>query len=150
MSQTPRRIHTERSIKKPDPAASAPRPAAQEPAASGGYTEEPPRAEHAAPPRHAAPRSAPRSPEPSRRRKKKKRTLLWLPLAVTLVLIGVVAGGVIYAVSLVDRVEESLRPEEDAPSIQQEIQTAEEYKGDVVNILVCGIEIGRASCRERV
>ena len=36
--------------------------------------------------------------------------------------------------------EENLRPEEDAPSITEEIQTLEEYKGDVVNILVCGID----------
>lgn len=71
---------------------------------------------------------------------KEKRTPLWLPLAITLVLIGVVAGGVIYAARFVGHVEESIRPEEDAPSIQQEIQTAEEYKGDVVNILVCGID----------
>ena len=36
--------------------------------------------------------------------------------------------------------EDNLKPEEDAPSITQEIQTLEEYKGDVVNILVCGID----------
>lgn len=143
MSQTPRRIHTEHSIKKPDPAAPAARSAEQESAAPGGYAEQSPRGEHAAPSRHAAARSntrnAPRADAP-RRRKKKKRTPLWLPLAITLVLIGVVAGGVIYAARFVGHVEESIRPEEDAPSIQQEIQTAEEYKGDVVNILVCGID----------
>ena len=44
------------------------------------------------------------------------------------------------AVGMVGRVEENLRPEEDAPSITEEIQTLEEYKGDVVNILVCGID----------
>ena len=143
MSQTPRRIHTEHSIKKPDPAAPAARPAEQESAAPGGYAEQSPRGEHAAPSRHAAARSntrnAPRADAP-RRRKKKKRTPLWLPLAITLVLIGVVAGGVIYAARFVGHVEESIRPEEDAPSIQQEIQTAEEDKGDVVHILVCGID----------
>ena len=40
----------------------------------------------------------------------------------------------------VNKVEDSIRPAESAPSIVQEIQTAEEYKGDVVNILVCGID----------
>ena len=58
------------------------------------------------------------------------------PLAV----LAVISGVVVYAVGMVGRVEENLRPEEDAPSITEEIQTLEEYKGDVVNILVCGID----------
>ena len=33
-----------------------------------------------------------------------------------------------------------LKPEENAASLVEEIQTLEEYKGDVVNILVCGID----------
>ena len=41
---------------------------------------------------------------------------------------------------MVNKVEENLRPESNAESITEEIQTLEEYKGDVVNILVCGID----------
>ena len=133
MSQTPRHINTGRSLGRPDQKASA------QPAAS-----------------HAAPRSSaqgagngaqpPRRPsgntpsEPPRRRKKKKKTPMWLPLAVVLAVIAVVSGVVVYGVSLINRVEDSIRPDDSAPSIVEEIQTAEEYKGDVVNILVCGID----------
>ena len=133
MSQTPRHINTGRSLGRPDQKASA------QPAAS-----------------HAAPRSSaqgagngaqpPRRPsgntpsEPPRRRKKKKKTPMWLPLAVVLAVIAVVSGVVVYGVSLINRVEDSIRPDDSAPSIVEEIQTAEEYKGDVVNILLCGID----------
>ena len=59
---------------------------------------------------------------------------------MTLAVLAVISGVVVYAAGMVSRVEENLRPEEDAPSITEEIQTLEEYKGDVVNILVCGID----------
>ena len=55
-------------------------------------------------------------------------------------MVALLSGVVVYAASMVTKVEENLKPEEDAPSITQEIQTLEEYKGDVVNILVCGID----------
>ena len=87
------------------------------------------------PPKHAAPQGS-----GGRRRKKKKKTPLWLPLAVTLAVVALLSGVVVYAASMVTKVEDNLKPEEDAPSITQEIQTLEEYKGDVVNILVCGID----------
>ena len=92
---------------------------------------------------HAAPS------EPPRRRskaKKRKKTPMWLPLAVTLAVVAVISGVVIYAASMVNKVEENIKPEENAASLVEEIQTLEEYKGDVVNILVCGIdyEEGRA------
>ena len=92
------------------------------------------------PPRHAAPADAPR------RRKKKKKTPVWLPMAVTLAVLAVISGVVVYAVNMVNKVEKNLKPEENATSLVEEIQTLEEYKGDVVNILVCGIdyEEGRA------
>ena len=92
------------------------------------------------PPRHAAPADAPR------RRKKKKKTPVWLPMAVTLAVLAVISGVVVYAVNMVNKVEDNLKPEENATSLVEEIQTLEEYKGDVVNILVCGIdyEEGRA------
>ena len=133
MSQTPRHIRTDRSLNRPDQAASAaPRRAAA--SGQGGAHSEPPR------------RPAQSQSEPPRRRKKKKKTPIWLPLAVVLAVIAVVSGVVVYAVSLVNRVEDSLRPDDSTPTIQEEIKTAEGYKGDVVNILVCGIdyEEGRA------
>ena len=78
--------------------------------------------------------------KPPRRRKKKKKTPLWLPLAVTLAVLAVLSGVVVYAVNMVNKVEDNLKPEENATSLVEEIQTLEEYKGDVVNILVCGID----------
>ena len=33
-----------------------------------------------------------------------------------------------------------IRPDDSTPTIEEEVKTAEEYKGDVVNILVCGID----------
>ena len=41
---------------------------------------------------------------------------------------------------MLNKVEDSLRPDDSTPTIQEEVKTAEEYKGDVVNILVCGID----------
>jgi len=161
MSQAPRRINTQRSLNRPTeqrpteaPLKGQPdffqeepsvphveqrtRPAA--PASHGGN------GGNGTPPRggaHAAPS------EPPRRRskaKKKKKTPMWLPLAVTLAVVTVISGVVIYAASMVNKVEENIKPEENAASLVEEIQTLEEYKGDVVNILVCGIdyEEGRA------
>lgn len=80
------------------------------------------------------------------RKRKRRRSPIWLPLAVVLGVVALIGCGVVYAVNYVNRVQESIRPESDAPSIVEEIQTLEEYKGDVVNILVCGIdyEEGRA------
>ena len=148
MSQTPRHIRTDRSLNRPDQAASAaPRRAAasgQGPVQGGAHSEPPrrPAQSQSEPPR----RPAQSQSEPPRRRKKKKKTPIWLPLAVVLAVIAVVSGVVVYAVSLVNRVEDSLRPDDSTPTIQEEIKTAEGYKGDVVNILVCGIdyEEGRA------
>ena len=133
MSQTPRHINTDRSLSRPDQAARAPKTAPEQNTRSTAG------AQHAAPPRR------PTQPDMSgddapRRRKKKKKTPLWLPFAIVMGVIAVISGVVVYGVSLVNKVEDSIRPAESAPSIVQEIQTAEEYKGDVVNILVCGID----------
>ena len=155
MSQGPRRINTDRSLNRPTEQRPAKAPAQQQVPLSGQpdffHPEaDAPRQEpaHAAasgggrggnnggtrPPRQAAP-----APE-TRRRKKKKKTPMWLPLAVTLAVVALVSGVVVYAVKMLNRVEENLKPEGDAASLVQEIQTLEEYKGDVVNILVCGID----------
>ena len=128
MSQTPRRINTDRSLKQ-RPAAGTARPAAAgQTVHSGGQSAPPPR-------RPSGNRS-----EPPRRRRKKKKTPLWLPFAVVMAVVAVVSGVVVYGVSVINKVEDSIRPDDSAPTIQEEIQTAEEYKGDVVNILVCGID----------
>ena len=140
MSQAPRRINTDRSLNRPDQAAkAAPRPAAGTTGTSGrpaaGSTSGSGRS---APPRHSA--QPARQAEPPRRRKKKKKTPLWLPFAVVMAVIAVVSGVVVYGVSMLNKVEDSLRPDDSTPTIQEEVKTAEEYKGDVVNILVCGID----------
>ena len=140
MSQAPRRINTDRSLNRPDQAAkAAPRLAAGTTGTSGrpaaGSTSGSGRS---APPRHSA--QSARQVEPPRRRKKKKKTPLWLPFAVVMAVIAVVSGVVVYGVSMLNKVEDSLRPDDSTPTIQEEVKTAEEYKGDVVNILVCGID----------
>ena len=55
-------------------------------------------------------------------------------------IIAVISGVVVYGVSLMNKVEDSIRPDDSTPTIEEEVKTAEEYKGDVVNILVCGID----------
>ena len=133
MSQTPRHINTDRSLKRPDQAASAPRRTASagqntpsRSGSTGGSRGEPPRRSGGA--------------EPPRRRRKKKKTPLWLPFAIVMAVIAVVSGVVVYGVGLVNKVEDSIRPDDSTPTIEEEVKTAEEYKGDVVNILVCGID----------
>ena len=133
MSQTPRHINTDRSLKRPERAADAPRHAASSTDAkqsTGGAHNEPPR----------RPAQGSGQGEPPRRRNKKKKTPLWLPFAVVMAIIAVISGVVVYAVSLVNKVEDSIRPDDSTPTIEEEVKTDEEYKGDVVNILVCGID----------
>ena len=133
MSQTPRHINTSRSLSRPDQAAAAPRHAASSTDAkqsTGGARNEPPR----------RPAQGSGQGEPPRRRNKKKKTPLWLPFAVVMAIIAVISGVVVYGVSLVNKVEDSIRPDDSTPTIEEEVKTAEEYKGDVVNILVCGID----------
>ena len=131
MSQTPRHIKTDRSLNRPTERRAEKAPASRpvQPAQPDFFAEE-----------------KPAPAEPPRRRKKKKKTPVWLPMAVTLAVLAVISGVVVYAVNMMNKVEENLKPEENATSLVEEIQTLEEYKGDVVNILVCGIdyEEGRA------
>ena len=139
MSQTPRHINTDRSLSRPGQAARAPQAAPEQNTRSTAG------AQHAPPPRRPAQPDMGGNDAP-RRRKKKKKTPMWLPMAVTLAVLAVISGVVVYAVNMMNKVEENLKPEENATSLVEEIQTLEEYKGDVVNILVCGIdyEEGRA------
>ena len=169
MSQVPRRINTQRSLNRPteqrptEAPASRPAPLQGQPdffeEPSVPHPEQRPRPAAPAhpapaagtggnggrtpPPRRGGAHAAPSEP-PRRRsakpRKKKKRAPMWLPLAVTLAVLAVISGVVVYAAGMINRVEENLKPEENAASLVEEIQTLEEYKGDVVNILVCGID----------
>ena len=155
MSQAPRRINTDRSLNRPTeqrpteaPASHqaplkgqpdffqeetpAPQPKPRPAAGNGGGT-------GGNPPRGGA-HAAPSEPPRRRNAKKRKKTPMWLPLAVTLAVVAVISGVVVYAASMVNKVEENIKPEENAASLIEEIQTLEEYKGDVVNILVCGID----------
>ena len=160
MSQGPRHINTDRSLNRPTEQRPTEASALLQVSLSGQpdfFQNEPPAPQRpdpprqsvgggrggnggSQPPRHAAPADAPR------RRKKKKKTPVWLPMVVTLAVLAVISGVVVYAVNMVNKVEDNLKPEENATSLVEEIQTLEEYKGDVVNILVCGIdyEEGRA------
>ena len=160
MSQGPRHINTDRSLNRPTEQRPTEASALHQVSLSGQQDffqneqpapqrPDPPRQSAGGgrggnggsqPPRHAAPADVPR------RRKKKKKTPVWLPMAVTLAVLAVISGVVVYAVNMVNKVEDNLKPEENATSLVEEIQTLEEYKGDVVNILVCGIdyEEGRA------
>ena len=70
-------------------------------------------------------------------RKKKKKIPVWLPLVVVLCIIGVGVGVVLGYVNSVLR---AVKPDEETAPIAEEIKTAPEYQGDVVNVLICGID----------
>lgn len=77
------------------------------------------------------------------RRPKKKKSPLKIALISLLTLVAVVCVGLF---GLYQWVVHSISPDGGAPTLDQLINTPSEYKGDVVNILVCGIdyEEGRA------
>ena len=80
------------------------------------------------------------STQPHAGRRRKKKTPMWLPFVVVLGVIVVLGGAAIavvmgYASSIMDAVHD-----DNAASIAQEVQTLEAYKGDVANILICGID----------
>lgn len=78
-----------------------------------------------------------------RRRPKKKKSPLKIALISLLTLVAVVCVGLF---GLYQWVVHSISPDGGAPTISELINTPSEFKGDVVNILVCGIdyEEGRA------
>ena len=102
------------------PSSAASRPAAARPASAG----------------HTA-----HSPAP--RRRKKKGSVLKTVLISLCCFFGVLAVGLF---GLYQRVVHSISPEGGNPTINEIINTPTEYKGDVVNVLMCGIdyEEGRA------
>lgn len=70
-------------------------------------------------------------------KKKKSKIRWWMPLLVVLCVVGIAAGVLI---GYVNSIMDSVAPPESAASIAEVVQTAPEYKGDVVNILLCGID----------
>ena len=106
----------------------APSPTASRPAApASGRTASRPSAAHA----------------PAPRRRKKKGSVLKTVLISLCCFFGVLAIGLF---GLYQWVVHSISPEGGNPTINEIINTPTEYKGDVVNVLVCGIdyEEGRA------
>ena len=101
------------------------------------------------PSRPAAPASGRTASRPSAahasapRRRKKKRSVLKTVLISLGCFVGVLAIGLF---GLYQWVVHSISPEGGNPTINEIINTPTEYKGDVVNVLVCGIdyEEGRA------
>ena len=72
-----------------------------------------------------------------RRRPKKKKSPLKIALISLLTLVAVVCVGLF---GLYQWVVRSISPEGGSPTISELINTPSEFKGDVVNILVCGID----------
>ena len=70
-------------------------------------------------------------------RKKKKKIPVWMPLLVVLCVIGVGVGVVL---GYVNSVFQAIRPDSGAAAIADEVKTAPEFQGDVVNVLVAGID----------
>lgn len=70
-------------------------------------------------------------------KKKKKRGCGFYVFVALLVLLVLLIGA---GVGVYSWIMNGLAPENPAQSISEEIRTAEEYRGDVVNILVCGID----------
>ena len=137
MAQQPRKINTNRAHGAQQPAQrSAQRPAPKTAA----------RRTRTAQAAHAQPGSG-ASRQPARRsrygKKKKSRIKWWMPLLVVLAL---VVGAGAYAASYVNRIVDSIEPDNTHAVIDEEVKTAPEYQGDIVGILVCGIdyEEGRA------
>lgn len=63
-----------------------------------------------------------------------------LLLGVLAVALLAVAGAAYYAVNYMGNMMEEIRPESGAASIEEQYKTPPEYEGDVVNVLVCGID----------
>ena len=88
---------------------------------------------------HRAPaHSAPAHSAPRRGQNKKKKHGCGFYIFVTLLVILVLLVGA--GVGVYHWVMSNIAPENPSQSISEEIRTAEEYRGDVVNVLVCGID----------
>ncbi|MCI2046605.1 MAG: LCP family protein [Faecalibacterium sp.] len=69
-------------------------------------------------------------------RRRRKKTPVWVPLVVVLCVIGMGVGVVLgYVNHIMSAVHD-----DNAAQIADEVKTAEEYKGDVLGVLICGID----------
>ena len=73
----------------------------------------------------------------ARRKKKRSRIRWWMPLLVVLALIG---GAAAYVLNYLDSVVQEIKPESGTAQMAEEVKTAPEYAGDVVGVLICGID----------
>jgi len=71
------------------------------------------------------------------KKKKKFRIRWWMPVLVVLALVG---GTFAYAWNYVNSITEEIKPESGTDVIDEVVKTAPEYSGDVVNVLICGID----------
>ena len=68
---------------------------------------------------------------------KKKRFRWWIPVLAVICVLGLAVGGVVgYGFSILN----SIRPSGEEQQFEEQIVTAPEYKGDVVNILLVGMD----------
>ena len=90
--------------------------------------------------RHTAPAQQHYEAPARKPAKRKKKHSVWKPLIASLLVICLALGGLYWWVV------RSISPDGGTPSIPELIRTPSEFKGDVVNVLVCGIdyEEGRA------
>ena len=56
--------------------------------------------------------------------KRKRNRPLLAAFAVVMAIIAVISGVVVYGVSLVNKVEDSIRPDDSTPTIEEEVKTA--------------------------
>ncbi len=85
---------------------------------------------------HSADASA-KTSRNTKKNKKKKRIPIWLPL---LIVLGIIGGVVGYLYSYVSQVVEEIAPESTASSIAEVVKTIEEYQGDIVGVMITGID----------
>ncbi len=78
--------------------------------------------------------------------KKKKRTPVWVPLLVVFAIVLAAAAAVAaYAYSVFSEVVEEIAPASEASSIAEVVKTIDEYQGDVVGVLITGIDYTSSS-----
>ncbi len=92
---------------------------------------------HSAPSRGTSAHSASARSTPRTGGKKKKRGCGFYIFVALLVVLALVIGAF---AGVYHWVMSNISPDDPAQAISEEIRTAEEYRGDVVNVLVCGID----------
>lgn len=110
---------------------------------SGGNSRYTYRSQQSAPGRAARPAAERPAPQPAARHGKQKKSALKGILTGLMTFVLVLCVGLF---SLYQWVVRSISPEGGTPTISELINTPSEYKGDVINLLICGIdyEEGRA------